>query len=194
MPLSRGSAELFPSLILKRLSNSKAQLPDVLLVGERKGRKIAGFDLGNSPTAILRAELRGKTMVHTTSNGTQGIANAKQATQIMTGSFVNAKAIADYIRSNAISDVSLVCMGTKSREAIEDTLCAEYIRDLVAGHPTRRRQDQRNPTPLPKCQPLLRSRQRGSPQSDFELCLDVNRYPFVLLVQPYREGLVSITR
>lgn len=190
----QGVKRIIPVADIETAFQLKAQLPDVLLVGERKGRKIAGFDIGNSPTAILRAELRGKTMVHTTSNGTQGIANAKQATQIMTGSFVNAKGIADYIHSNAISDVSLVCMGNKSREAIEDTLCAEYIRDLVAGHPT----------DVDKIRETLRRSQSASrffdpsreeaPESDFELCLDVNRFPFVLLAQPYQKGLVSITR
>ncbi|MGB0386428.1 MAG: 2-phosphosulfolactate phosphatase [Ardenticatenaceae bacterium] len=180
----QGVERIIPVADVETAFQLKEQMPDVVLVGERKGRKIAGFDMGNSPTAILKANLSGKTMVHTTSNGTQGIANAKQATQIMTGSFVNAKAIADYIRTNAISDVSLVCMGNGSQQAIEDTLCAEYIRDLVAGQPTNVDHIRETIRRSQSASRFFDPTREEAPESDLELCLDANRYPFVLPVQP----------
>ena len=79
-------------------------------------------------------DFTGKTVVHTTSAGTQGIANAKNATEIVCGSLVCAKAIAEYIRSRDPEDVSLVCMGLAGKkETREDTLCAEYIKALLEG-------------------------------------------------------------
>ena len=60
---------------------------------------------------VLNGDLKGKTIVHTTSSGTQGIANAKNADEIITGSFVNAGAIVKYIQQKQPKTVSLVCMG-----------------------------------------------------------------------------------
>ncbi len=58
---------------------------------------VEGFDFGNSPTDISQADVRGKTIVHTTSAGTQGLTNASGADVVLTGSLVNAAAICEYI-------------------------------------------------------------------------------------------------
>ena len=49
---------------------------------------------------VIKLDLKEKTIIHTTSAGTQGIANAINAEEILTGSLVNAKAIAEYIKRN----------------------------------------------------------------------------------------------
>ena len=108
--------------------------PGYVLIGERKGRKCEGFDFGNSPSETAKHDLRGKTVIHTTSAGTQGIINAKEADEIITGSLVNAKAVARYIMENQPKEVSLVCMGNGGiATAKEDELCAEYIRSILEG-------------------------------------------------------------
>ena len=78
----------------------KKEDPNIILVGERHGKIMPGFDYGNSPSQIENIDFSGKTIVHTTSAGTQGIANASNADVILTGSLVNAKAIANYIKQN----------------------------------------------------------------------------------------------
>ena len=50
----------------------KEKHPDAILCGERKGIKIDGFDYGNSPSQIEHVDFTGKTVIHTTSAGTQG--------------------------------------------------------------------------------------------------------------------------
>ena len=77
----------------------KEKHKDCILIGERRGIMLEGFDYGNSPTQIEKIDFSGKTVVHTTSSGTQGIANTQNAKEILTGSLVNAKAIAEYIKS-----------------------------------------------------------------------------------------------
>ena len=108
--------------------------PGCVLVGERQGKKIDGCDLGNSPSSIDPETIRGKRIIHTTSAGTQGIVNAVHADEIITGSFVNAKAISEYIRKKSPEKVSLVCMGKAGLEpAEEDELCAVWLHSLLTG-------------------------------------------------------------
>ena len=72
-------------------------------------------------------------MIHTTSSGTQGIANATKADEILTGSFVNAQAIINYIRKQNPEKVSLVCMGYSCQYPTdEDTLLAVYIKNELS--------------------------------------------------------------
>lgn len=109
--------------------------PDYYLVGERKGIKLEGFDSGNSPSYLTTVpELKGRTVVHSTSAGTQGLVYASQASEVITGSLVNAKAIARYIKKQNPEVVTLVCMGLNgNEESAEDTLCAKYIKSLLLG-------------------------------------------------------------
>lgn len=110
----------------------KEKNPSILLFGERGGKILPGFDYGNSPSMIQNVDFTGKTIVHTTSAGTQGIANAIFADEIIVGSLVNAKAIAKYIQQQNPEMVSLVCMGLAGKEETdEDTLCALYIKSLL---------------------------------------------------------------
>ena len=110
--------------------------PECLLIGERHGRMIEGCDLGNSPSSFDPEKIRGRRIIHTTSAGTQGVANAVRAEEIITGSFVNARAAAEYIRGKAPENVSLVCMGKEGLvPAEEDELCALYLKSLLEDRP-----------------------------------------------------------
>ncbi|MBL7972076.1 MAG: 2-phosphosulfolactate phosphatase, partial [Prolixibacteraceae bacterium] len=69
-----GIQRIYPVGDLAEAYRLKEQNPGYLLVGERNEKKPEGFDFGNSPSQLLNTNLNGKTMVHTTSSGTQGIA------------------------------------------------------------------------------------------------------------------------
>ena len=162
----------------------KKENPDYLLIGERHERKPEGFDFGNSPTHINDAVITAKTMVQTTSSGTQGIANAINADQIITGSFVNAGAIINYIRKTNPKEVSLVCMGFACQyPTAEDTLCAEYIKNELEGCPND------FPAMVQQIKETDGARffdpgtESWSPESDFHLCMDLNRFDFILKVE-----------
>ncbi len=165
----------------------KKKYPDYVLVGERNEQKPRGFDFGNSPSQLLKAKLTGKTIVHTTSSGTQGIANATKADEIITGSFVNAGAIIRYIQHKKPKTVSLVCMGYACQYPTdEDTLCAEFIKNEL----------ERKPNNFNEMVEIMRTgsgarffdseKQSWSPQKDFELCLNLNQFDFILRVE--KEG------
>lgn len=167
--------------------------PGYVLIGERKGRKCEGFDFGNSPSETAKHDLRGKTVIHTTSAGTQGIINAKEADEIITGSLVNAKAVARYIMEKQPKEVSLVCMGNGGiAPAKEDELCAEYIRSILEG------------AELPDMdERVKRLRYEGGahffdrqnqdvfPEPDFWMCIEYNKFNFVLRVEKDEKGFLS---
>ncbi len=173
----------------------KEKYKDCILIGERRGIMLEGFDYGNSPTQIEKIDFSGKTVVHTTSSGTQGIANAKNAKEILTGSLVNAKAIAEYIKMQNPEDVSLVCMGNGGEsEAREDTLCAEYIKSLLEGKDLNLNYEIENLKNIagkrffdPKLQDIF-------PERDFYLATELNKFNFVLKLEKDNEGMNYIKR
>ena len=171
--------------------------PGTLLCGEREGVMIEGFDFGNSPSQLEQVDLTGKTVVHTTSAGTQGIANASHADEILTGSLVNASAVAEYIRRKNPEQVSLVCMGLGCERPIEeDTLCAEYIQSLLEGEPLENMQERMAELKHTSGAKFFDPAQQSVfPQRDFELCVRLDTVPFVLrLTRDEESGLGCMER
>jgi len=166
-----------------------------ILIGERNEDKVPGFNFGNSPTAIKDFDFTGKTVAHTTSSGTQGIINAVNADEIITGSFVNADAIVRYIRKKNPAIVSLVCMGYACQYPIEeDTFCAEYIRDTLENKPfdfNEKKEIIRNSSGARFFDP---AKAHFAPSSDFDMCMQVGVFDFVLRVKPWEKGLVELEK
>lgn len=129
---NNGVNKIIPVGKLNTAYSLKEQDNSLILMGERAGKLLADFDYGNSPALIKDLDFSNKIVVHTTSAGTQGIVNAKNASQIITASFVNAQAVVNYIMKKQPSRVSLVCMGIAGVEtADEDVLCALYLKNLI---------------------------------------------------------------
>ena len=161
---------------------------DYILVGERNEQKPPGFDFGNSPSQILKGDLLGKTIVHTTSSGTQGIANASAADEIITGSFVNAGAIIRYIRQKQPKIISLVCMGYACQYPTdEDTFCAEFIKNELEGLPNNFNEMVKIMRIGSGARFFDLDKQKWAPKEDFDLCLNLNRFDFVLKVERENE-------
>ena len=188
-----GAGEVRPVGTVEETFAWREKDPDCILVGERHGKRIEGCDLGNSPSSIVPGMIRGKRVIHTTSAGTRGIVSAVHAREILTGSFVNAKAIAAYIRRKDPEKVSLVCMGKEGlAPAEEDELCADYLKSLLTGEG------------MPEIdQKLGNLRFRGGrhffdpelreiyPEQDFWMCISRDRFGFVQRVEKDKDGFVS---
>lgn len=170
--------------------------PNTLLCGERKGIIIDGFDFGNCPTDLEHIDLTGKTVVHTTSAGTQGIANAVNADEIISGSLVNASAVAEYIKKKNPAEVSLVCMGLMAnKQTDEDNLCAEYIKSLLEGEPLPDIYERMEALKYTSGAKFFdQTRQHIYPQRDFELCTNLNSVSFVLRLKKNPDGLDYMER
>jgi 2-phosphosulfolactate phosphatase len=104
-------------------------------IGERDSSKPPGFDFGNSPAELERAEVAGKTLIQTTSNGTAGINAAHRADRIYAGAFVTAEATVRAILRDAPTVVTFVAIGRSNGtiRADEDELCALYLRARLEG-------------------------------------------------------------
>lgn len=188
-----GVKEIRPVGTIEEAFTLKDILPDSLLVGERHGKKCDGFDYGNSPSSVSREQVIGKTIIHTTSAGTQGIVNAKNASEIITGSLVNAKAVANYILAKQPESVSLVCMGNEGvRPAAEDELCAEYIKSLLEGNEMQNFEKRVAELKDNGGQHFFDdTKQDIFPQDDFWMCIKYNQFPFIILIQKDENGYIA---
>ena len=96
-----------------------------IVAGERMGKQVDGFDLGNSPTAINDLETWEDTLILTTSNGTRILENMHS--QVLIGSLINAKAVAKESIGIAKEHIDVVMAGVKGNFAIEDYLASGEI-------------------------------------------------------------------
>jgi 2-phosphosulfolactate phosphatase len=173
----------------------KKRYMKAVLVGERDEKKIKGFDYGNSPTEIIKADLTGKTVIHTTTAGTNGLVNAVNADTILAGSFVNASAVVRYIVASAQEHVSLVAMGYRAREsAEEDLLCAEYIESLITGINGNFETRVANLRLTSGKRFFMPENIDFSPPTDFFLCTMTNRFNFVLKAEKRFDGNFDMER
>lgn len=102
-------------LVVGRVEDARALAcvtPDALLVGERGGERIAGFDLGNSPLEVLASpSMAGRTAIFTSSNGAQRLTGCTGTPRILVGGMANVTTLTDWIRAHVEqTGCSAVCI------------------------------------------------------------------------------------
>lgn len=101
-----------------------------LVAAERDGQIVEGFRFGNSPFSYMTDEIKGKTVVMTTTNGTKTINVAKDAATVAVGSFLNLDTLSEWlIQKNR--NTLIVCSGWKNKFNLEDTICAGAITEKL---------------------------------------------------------------
>jgi 2-phosphosulfolactate phosphatase len=176
-----GAKEIIPFADIDIAYKLKAKNPGFLLIGERDGKKQPGFDYGNSPTEIEKVDFSNKTVIQTTSAGTQGLVHAKKADEIITGSFVNVQAVIDYIKNENPDILSLVAMGTSGVvSSDEDKFCAEYIKNSLENKPNDFTKIKRQLNNSKNARKFFDPKLNWAPKKDFDLCLYLDRFDFVL--------------
>ena len=189
---ARGAADVVLVGPVEEAFALRRRWPDALIMGEVDGRRVDGFDFGNSTSVIARADLSGRRLIQRTSAGTQGVLAAQRADEIVLGSFVCAGAIVRHVRRRDPAEVSLVAMGVRAeRRAPEDDGCADLLEARLRG------------TPLDEAA-LLRRLESGDtgqrfeedsddfPRADVPHCLRLDVFDFVLTVAR-RDGLLIAT-
>jgi len=94
-----------------------------LVAGERGGKKIEFADFGNSPVEMEVGKIYGKSLVLTTTNGTEAIKIAEEADKIVILSFNNLNFVGNWLVEQK-SDIVILCAGWFNTFSIEDAVCA----------------------------------------------------------------------
>lgn len=132
--LESGADEVWLVGDLDQAQALKAAHPDWDLWGERGGVMVPGFQGDNSPAQARKCRLAGRSVVLTTSNGSQAAARLHQAGPVFIGSLDNAAALVRVINRLAPAEVTMLAVGDgDNRLSVEDELVAEHLLALLAG-------------------------------------------------------------
>ncbi len=130
--LKNGAREIIPIGAIANAVKVSGSLMGEFVVrgGERNGKKIDGFNLGNSPLEYTEEAVKGKAIIYCTTNGTVAITKSRYAKKLIIGGFVNISAVVSFINS-ITEDWDLVCAGRDNNFSFEDAVCAGMIIKLL---------------------------------------------------------------
>jgi len=121
---NNGVKELIPVSSIEEAKDYQAK--GFLVGAERLGKIVEGFDFGNSPYSYMIPEVKGQTVVLSTTNGTKSINIAKGIDTVVIGALSNIDVLNDWlIKQN--KNVLCLCSGWQDRFNLEDTICAGAI-------------------------------------------------------------------
>jgi 2-phosphosulfolactate phosphatase len=105
-----------------------------LLCGERNGKVIEGFNLGNSVNEYTAENVNGKTLIFNSTNGTPALMKSKFARNCVILGFSNMSRVVDYL-SHLNEDFIILCAGRSGDFGLEDTVCGGMlIYNLIKKH------------------------------------------------------------
>ncbi len=190
--LAQGALAVYPVEDPASVRNVCAKFERAVSVGAvAGGAPVAGFDYGNSPSALAAADLAGKTVVISTKAGVRGLYLFRRARRLYAASLVCARATAEAIRAAGSEEVCFVITGEwVDRDGDEDLACADYIESLLRGEPSapevfaqRVRQSDFGARFASGTWPNL-------PTADLDIVAHPDLFGFAMPVQHEEEGLV----
>jgi 2-phosphosulfolactate phosphatase len=132
--LEAGATRIYPCLEVADARTKGATLASrPLLGGERRGVRIEGFDLGNSPAEYRPAAVAGREIVFSTTNGTRAIHACQNVPRVIVAGFVNLSAAANYLMEAGADFIRLVCAGTDGHVTAEDVYFAGVLSRRLIG-------------------------------------------------------------
>ncbi len=163
--LASGASEVVPFLEIEDALEAAKAVPDrerIVLGGERRGIKIAGFDLGNSPAEYTPEAVGGRRVFITTTNGTRALHHARLAARVVVGALVNLSAVEASVKD--ADRVDILCAGTDGAETNEDILAAGAMVHQLAARAAEWQLDERASAARREWQRVLNEAQAsGSP-------------------------------
>ena len=185
-----GAEEIFLVSTVEDAFALKKEINQSRIMGEVDGLPVEGFDYGNSPAQFGGSNLSGIPLIQRTTSGTQGVVLSQNAETLLTTSFCNAGATAEYIESLSPTAVSFVITGKRPGGwGDEDQARADYIQSLVLKQnedPEQFLDRVRRSTPGRYFQ---NSKMPEYPLRDLEYCLEINKFNFIMEVQRSSEHL-----
>jgi 2-phosphosulfolactate phosphatase len=157
----------------------------------KDGPPAEGFDAVNSPALLQGHDLAGRTLVQKTTAGTVGALAVADSPLVLCASFVVAGPTARYLRTRASGPVTFVVTGEEGR-ADEDLACAEYIGGRMAGDDVEAAPYVHRARSSRAAADLAAGLRGGYHPDDIDLCLEVDRFPFVMTA--HREDSLTVLR
>ena len=179
---SQGAEEIHLDSTVDEAFAMKDSDPELLLAGEVDGYPIDGFDLPNSPAAMLNHNLTGRRLAMRTTAGTQGVVRSNEADHLFVAALTNASATTRAIEDLVPDQVAFVNTGIRVNGGEEDVACSEFIEAMLKGE---------TPDPEAAMEQVRNARAAikfhehdGSdfPTADLELALQVDRFDFAMSV------------
>ena len=102
-----------------------------LMLGERGGKKIEGFDLGNSPISVTKETVYGKRLFMSTTNGTKSLQKVQNVEYLFAMALPNRKAVAERIMSLNQENVLILGSGWEGSYSLEDSLAAGALASYI---------------------------------------------------------------
>lgn len=114
-----------PNLLKDLSSEAKG-----LLVGEKDGIKIDGFDFGNSPDEILPQDLADKDIFFCTTNGVRGVFHCRQSSEVYVTGLIGIEALIKKLEL-VIKEGKSIALHASHPSSDDDLAIAEYIKDKL---------------------------------------------------------------
>lgn len=179
--MANGAKFIIPVGNLEEAFEMKRLNPEWVLIGERGGAKVKGFDYGNSPYEVSRVDYSGRTVIQTTGAGTQGVVNARRADEIILGSYVMAGAVVRYLFRKSPRLVSIVALGDNGlKPSEEDELCAEYMESILEGGAPKYENMKKRIRVSSSGAKFFDPSKPQFREEDFHLSLELDRFNFIL--------------
>ena len=123
--LTHGARGVIPTATPGEALALRDSRPGLLACGEREGRMVPGFDLGNSPAEYSEERVRGRTLAFASTNGSRAMLVAAGARRRVLAAFVNAAAVVEAVRRER--ELTIVCAGKLGGFSLEDAGCAGLL-------------------------------------------------------------------
>ena len=121
--IANGATSIQPVLTPEQAFAIRQEQSGILIGGERHGKPVTGFNLGNSPSEYQRSVVFGKSIVITTTNGTRTMHACVSADWLFIGSFLNLGSLIRVL-DQTNNHVAFVCSGREGQFCTEDALFA----------------------------------------------------------------------
>ena len=175
---SSGAIRIVPCSSREHLDEKMVKYPKALKSGERLCKKIEGYDLGSSPEEMSKTNLEGKIILSSTTNGSRMVVASSKSPLVVMGSFCNSSAVVEFIKKRR-GNVSIVCSGRLGEKVVEDTLCAEYIKQKLTDDSVPFRLTTAEISDECKKSPSYEMLVSAGLGKDFEYCMEIDSHILV---------------
>jgi 2-phosphosulfolactate phosphatase len=132
--LGHGAKDVIPTLNEEHAREEALKLGSAgyVLSGELFAETLPGF-AAPTPLALLEADVKGRTLIYSTTNGTVALKESAVADHVFAGALLNADAIVRHIaRHHRDGTILIVCSGSMGNPNLEDMYGAGYFVELIA--------------------------------------------------------------